>query len=390
MPKHSTYDWSTVAIAPLASLIPSITVATLGISLPEIRETLSLSEIQAGSLFSAIFIVAMVSSSVAGRISDRIGRKTVLVVGVASLSLGFALSGLSHSYALMLGLLGFAGLGYGIITPSLYSLMSDLLPDRRGLGASFVSVSYGTGGLVGPILASSIIAKVGWQASFFSLGFIGMIITILQIIVVKSPNRQTTQVLAPYTRAVNRSIVLLALAELIGGSVFWSTSSWTPTLLRTVKELTLQETGFVMAVWGATPMIGALLLGALSDRIGRKAVILYTTYPGALAAFVVYYLLVSPGALAVGLLIYGIFKSTVPTLVVALAQDSVSPESVGTATGMVMSMHYVAAFAAPLVAARLITGTGDMILTMTLTSTVPLILYGCLIALVREKKPVKP
>jgi MFS family permease len=159
----------------LASLIPSITVATLGISLPEIRETLSLSEIQAGSLFSAIFIVAMVSSSVAGRISDRIGRKTVLVVGVASLSLGFALSGLSHSYALMLGLLGFAGLGYGIITPSLYSLMSDLLPDRRGLGASFVSVSYGTGGLVGPILASSIIAKAGWQASFFSLGFIGMI-----------------------------------------------------------------------------------------------------------------------------------------------------------------------------------------------------------------------
>jgi MFS family permease len=334
-----------------------MTVATLGISLPEVRETLSLSEIQAGSLFSAIFIVAMVSSSVAGRMSDKIGRKVVLVVGVATLSLGFALSGLSQSYHLTLGLLAFAGLGYGIITPSLYALMSDLLPGRRGLGAS--------------------------------VGFIGMLITALEIISVKSPNRQTSQVLTSYTRVVNRSIVLLALAELIGGSVFWSTSSWTPTFLRTVKELTLQETGFVMAVWGATPMIGALLLGALSDRIGRKAVILCTAYPGALAAFVVYYLLVSPGALAAGLLIYGIFKATVPTLVVALAQDSVSPESVGTATGMVMSMHYVAAVSAPLVAAQLITGTGDMILTMILTSTIPLILYGGLIALVRDKRPVK-
>jgi MFS family permease len=366
-----------------------MTVATLGISLPEVRETLSLSEIQAGSLFSAIFIVAMVSSSVAGRMSDKIGRKVVLVVGVATLSLGFALSGLSQSYHLTLGLLAFAGLGYGIITPSLYALMSDLLPGRRGLGASFVSVFYGIGGLIGPVLASSIIAKAGWQASFFSVGFIGMLITALEIISVKSPNRQTSQVLTSYTRVVNRSIVLLALAELIGGSVFWSTSSWTPTFLRTVKELTLQETGFVMAVWGATPMIGALLLGALSDRIGRKAVILCTAYPGALAAFVVYYLLVSPGALAAGLLIYGIFKATVPTLVVALAQDSVSPESVGTATGMVMSMHYVAAVSAPLVAAQLITGTGDMILTMILTSTIPLILYGGLIALVRDKRPVK-
>jgi MFS family permease len=191
-------------------------------------------------------------------------------------------------------------------------------------------------------------------------------------------------------KTINRSIVLLALAEFLGGSVFWSTVSWTPTLLRTVKELTLQETGTVMAVSGVTPVIGAFLLGALSDRFGRRPVIICTAFPGALVAFVVYYLLVSPGALAVGLLIYGIFKSTVPTLVVALAQDSVSPESVGTATGMVMSMHYVAAFAAPLVAARLITGTGDMILTMILTSTVPLILYGCLIALVRETKPVKP
>lgn len=90
-----------------------MTVAILGISLPEIRETLSLSEIQAGSLFSVIFVVAVFSSSVAGRMSDKIGRKTMLVMGIASLSLGFALAGLSQSYALTLGLLACSGLGYG-------------------------------------------------------------------------------------------------------------------------------------------------------------------------------------------------------------------------------------------------------------------------------------
>ena len=367
-----------------------MTVATLGISLPEVRNTLFLSEMQAGSLFSVIFIVAVFSSSVAGRMSDKIGRKTILVVGIASLSLGFGLSGLSKSYVLTLGLLGVAGLGYGFITPSLYALMSDLLPGRRGLGASFVSVAYGTGGFIGPLLASSIIEKAGWQASFFSLGVIGLFITALEIIGVKSPNRQATQVRVSYTRALNRSIVLLALAEFFGGSVFWSTASWTPTLLRTVKGLTLLETGFVMAVWGATPMIGALLLGAMSDRTGRRTLILTTAFPGALAAFVVYYFLTSPSTLAAGLMIFGILKASAPTLVVALAQDSATPESVGTASGMVMSMHYVAAVVAPIVAARLITGTGDMIFTMILTSTVPLILYGGLIALARDNRPVNP
>lgn len=389
MPNDSKYDWTTVAIASTANLIPSMMVATLGISLPEVRKTLSLSEMQAGSLFSVIFIVAVVSSSVAGRMSDKIGRKTMLVVGIALLSLGFALSGLSRSYTITLGLLGFAGLGYGFITPSLYALMSDLLPGRRGLGASFVSVSYGTGGFIGPLLTSTIIAKAGWQASFFSLGVIGMFITALEIIGLKNPNQQTTQARVPYMRAINSSIVLLALAEFFGGSVFWTTASWTPTLLRTVKELTLQETGSVMAVWGATPMIGALLLGAMSDRTGRRTLILTTAFPGALAAFVVYYFLTSPSTLAAGLVIFGIFKASAPTLVVALAQDSATPESVGTASGMVMSMHYVGAVVAPLVAARLITGTGDMIFTMILTSTVPLILYGGLIALARDNRPVK-
>ena len=115
-------------------------------------------------------------------------------------------TGLSRHYGLTLGLLGFAGFGYGFITPSSYALMSDLLPGKRGLGTSFVSVSYGTGGLIGAVLASTIIAKAGWQASFFSLGVIGMLITALEVIGFKSPKRQTTQVRVSLRRAVNSNI----------------------------------------------------------------------------------------------------------------------------------------------------------------------------------------
>lgn len=386
VPNHPSVDWPKALIASIVTVVPSMAVATLGIALPDLRKSLLLSEIEAGSLFSVMFIVAVVASAAAGRLSDKIGRKAVLVTGVGLLSLGFGASGLSQSYIPMLGVLGFAGLGYGFTTPSLFALMSDLLPNRRGLAASLVSVSYGIGGLLGSVVASFIIATAGWRVSFFAVGVTGMAITALEMIAVKSASaRQGGERLPSYREEINHTLVLLALAEFFGGSVYWSTASWTATVLRAAKELSLSETGFIMGAWGLTPMIGALVLGALSDRFGRKAVILWTAFPGALAAFVVYHLLTSPGTLAVGLVLFGILKASVPTLIVALAQDSASAEGVGTASGVVMSMHYVAAVAAPLISAHLIASTGDMILTMILTSSIPLIVYGGLIAAVRER-----
>ena len=383
---HSKVDWPTALIASLSSLQPAMVVATLGISLPEVRQALLLSEIKAGSLFSIIFIVAGVASAVAGRLSDRLGRKAVLVMGIGSLALGFALSGLAWNYAAMLLPLGLSGLGYGFTTPSLFALMSDLFPARRGLGAGLVSTFYGIGGLVGSLVASFVLRSSGWRAAFFTVGLIGAGITMLEMMAIKNVSSESTSTgPSSYRQEVNRNLVLLALAEFFGGSVFWSTASWTATVLRTVKELSLAETGLVMGLWGVTPMIGAILLGWLSDRFGRRAVILWSAFPGALAAFIVYRMLFSPTSLALGLVLFGTLKASVPTLVIALAQDFASVGSVGTASGVVMSLHYVSAVVAPLVAAQLIASTGDMILSMILTSSIPLMIYGSLIAAVREK-----
>lgn len=386
MVNHSKVDWPTALIAPCANLLPSMAVATLGISLPEVRQSLSLSELEGGSLFSVIFIVAAVASPIAGRLSDKIGRKAVLLMGISALSLGFALSGFSQTYLAMLGLLALAGLGYGFTTPSLYALMSDLLPARRGLATSLVSVAYGIGGSLGSVISSFIIARAGWRMAFLAMGIIGTAITALEMLRVQNVyGREAIRQQRAYRKVLSSTLVLLGLAEFFGGSVFWSSASWTATVLRTAKQLSLAETGLVMGVWGLTPMIGALLLGALSDRFGRKAVILCSAYSGACASFVVYYLLTSPVSLAMGLFLFGTLKATAPTLIVALAQEATATEISGAASGVIMSMHYVSAVVAPLVAGHLIASTGDMILTMILTSSIPLFVYGGLVAAVREK-----
>jgi MFS family permease len=168
--------------------------------------------------------------------------------------------------------------------------------------------------------------------------------------------------------------------------VFWSCAAWTPTLLRSAKALTLQETGWVMGVLSLANMVGSFSLGSLSDKLGRKRVIILSALPAALAAYLTFYWLNSPIAIALGIFGFGTLKATVPALVVALAQEAAPAGSPGAASGIIMSLHYTSGVLAPLIAAQLITGTGDIVLAMILVSSVPLILYASLIGAVREHR----
>jgi len=179
--------------------------------------------------------------------------------------------------------------------------------------------------------------------------------------------------------ALSLPILILALAEFVGGSVFWSSAAWTPTALRTAKGLTLQQTGWVMGVMSLANMVGSFFLGSLSDKLGRRIVIALSAFPAAAAAFVVFYWLESPAGLALGIFAFGFLKASVPALVVALAQETAPADGAGTAAGIIMSLHYTSGVVAPLIAAKMITGTGDILLAMILATAGPLILYGILI-----------
>jgi MFS family permease len=379
----------TLCIVPCSNLMPSMMVATLGIALPEIREAFSLSTMAAGSLFSVMMIIAALTSGLAGRLADRMGRKTVLITGLSLLALGFGLAGVSSNPILFFFFLALTGMGYGFTPPSLYAIMSDLLPNRRGLGTSLVSVSYGIGGAIGAVLASWIIAAFGWRAAFATVAGIATADMLLQLYWIRNISSiRTASHSGSFKDALTAPILILALAEFIGGSVFWSSAAWTPTLLRTVKALTVQETGWLMGVLSLANMLGSFSLGSLSDKLGRKTVIAYSAFPAAAAAFVVFYWLESVAALAVGILVFGTLKASVPALVVALAQETAPAGSAGAASGIIMSLHYASGVVAPLIAARFITGTGDIILAMILVSSVPLILYGSLIGSLRERSPI--
>jgi MFS family permease len=378
-------DRLTPAFAAAANILPGMLVATLGIALADISAALCLSEPRAGSLFSMLFVTAALASAVAGHQADKRGRKTVLVAGVVLLTAGLLLLSLSRSYAAMLIPLALAGVGYGLTPPSLFGLMADLLPHKRGLAASLVAVAYGAGVTAGSLMASLIIAAVGWRAAFFADAAVGA--GVLALVVTRLRHASTSKVQikrTSYVRALTGTVGLLVVAEFCGSAAFWSAASWTATVLRSAKGLTLGETGVIMGLWGLAPTLGSLLLGILSDRWSRRTVISRTAFMGSVVSFVVYALLATPVPLGIGLFILGFLKATVPALVVALAQDTTDREAAGTASGLIMSTHYVAAVVAPLAAGQLIAATGNMATPLILTSALPLVLYGGVILAVRK------
>jgi len=361
-------------------------VATLGIALPELRQTFLLSEVAAGSMFSVMMLIAAITSGVAGRLADRLGRKRVLITGLSLLAAGFGCAGVSTSPIIFFLLLAVTGVGYGFTPPSLYAIMSDLLPQRRGLGASLISVTYGIGGALGAVLSSRLTAARGWRAAFITVGVIAAGVMLLQLVCLRDTRagRSAARV-ASVRSALSLSIFILAAAEFLGASVFWASAAWTPTLLRTAKNLTLAETGWIMSVLSFANMVGSFCLGNLSDKFGRKRVVVVSAFPAALAAFVLFYWLESSLALAIGMAVFGAIKASVPALVVALAQETAPPEHAGTAAGIIMSLHYFSGVVAPLIAAQVIAVTGDIVVAMILTTSAPLVLYGCLIGAVHER-----
>jgi len=101
---------------------------------------------------------------------------------------------------------------------------------------------------------------------------------------------------------------------------------------------------------------------------------------------VVFYWFESALSLASGIFVFGLLKASVPALVVALAQEAAPPGNAGTASGIIMSLHYFAGVVAPLTAAQIITASGNIVLAMIFVTSGPLILFAGLISAAREPR----
>ena len=216
-----------------------------------------------------------------GRLSDRIGRKTVIAAACIIWSIFTMFSGIVASFMMLVLLrIGVAIGEAGASAPSV-AMISELYPPR--LRARALAI-FGLGPALGAVLGigfGGILAELyGWRTTFIIVGAPGIVIGLILAFTVKSPKITTSATPGiPEQGMLRTALTLLKIPSLwlivaTGGAAAiagYAIQMWTPSFMIRSHQLTIQEAGMLMGLGGGTlAMIGTIVCGFVTDKMAIK------------------------------------------------------------------------------------------------------------------------
>ena len=241
---------------------------------------------QAGLVGTVALIVSSIGGWMAGILADRYGRVRVLQITILWFSLFTFLSGLTNSFGQLLVARAFQGLGFGGEWAAGAVLIAETVQARyRGKAVAAVqsgwSVGYGTAALLFTIVFNLFPAPQAWRYLFF----MGMLPAVLVFFVrrfVKEPEiyvatrrkiangAQAPRTWEIFLSPTGKTTILstLLVMGILGGN--YNILTWLPTYLRTVRHLSITNTGVFLLVNIAGSFFGYIIGGYVADMIGRR------------------------------------------------------------------------------------------------------------------------
>ncbi len=249
---------------------------------PYIAADLRLDAAQIGMLAAAVSVCWALSALIFGAVSDRVGRKAVLVPMVLLFSVLSGVSGLARNFEQLLLARALMGIAEGPCWSVMMALVEENSPPiHRGRNIGIVVTAAAIIGLaVAPVLTTQVAAHLGWRAAFFVAGAPGLVLAALIALFVRehpgaSGARAARRPSAADWRALLGSRNLWASAVGAAGFMSWLflVSTFAPLYITRVEHLPPTTAGFLMGAAGLGSFFIGLLGPALSDRYGRRPVL---------------------------------------------------------------------------------------------------------------------
>ena len=313
---------------------------------PYIVPEFHLSDEQVGLLASALAITWAISTLLFGALSDRLGRRKILLPAVFAFSLLSWLSGLARSFNELLLLRALMGVAEG---PT-WSIMTALIeesspPERRGRNVGIVVSAAALVGLaVAPVLATQVASRWGWRWAFFVAGVPGVIIGVLIWRFVKEPPPKAAldahhvrPGFRDYFSVLRyRNMWLCCLGS--AGFISWLflMNVFAPLYITQTAHQAATTAGFLLGAGGLGSFFLGLLLPGMSDRLGRKPILLLmalmcTVVPLALLLPALYTV---PWVLAAILFFTNAGQGVASLVMVLVPTESVPPQFAATSIGL--------------------------------------------------------
>ena len=251
--------------------------------LPRIGEELGVADAVLGTLVSAYSLMVGVFAIVSGPISDRIGRRRILLVGTGVMTAALLLHGFVVDYWSFLAVRLFAGVAGGVLSGAAVSYIGDYFPyNRRGWATGWVMSGAAFGQIIGIPLGILMAGELGFRSPFYLFAATMGLTWLLIFVKLPQPDVELSAHPVTLRRAAREYARMLARSEIAFASLaffmmFLGVSLFVvylPTWLERDIGLGSGQIATLFLVGGVANVLTGPQAGKLSDRIGRKGIIL--------------------------------------------------------------------------------------------------------------------
>lgn len=284
-----------------------------------------------------------VASLILGGLSDRVGRRKILIPTLAALSIFSGITGLAGGLGSMVLLRGILGIFEGAYVPTAFAAVKDAsAPQKLGLNMGMLGAGSAIATAIAPILATQLLPLVpSWQWVFVLVSIPGFIVTYLLFRLIQDPQYQQSEVKHKFRfkellQFRNIRVGILAMCGIMAG--IFVLSAMIPTYLTDHLKLSLTDMGFVASSIGFGGFVGAILIPGLSDRVGRKPALVGALIVAVLA-IIAFKSMVSPVFLFATLFLAS--ACIVGSLVMLdgpIATETVPAPMIGAASGIIIGI----------------------------------------------------
>jgi DHA1 family tetracycline resistance protein-like MFS transporter len=240
--------------------------------LPYYAEHYGASPIAVGLIYATVAFVALFASPFWGRLSDRIGRKGVLLAAQIASAIGFTLLGIGGALWVIYVARAIEGLGGGGLGVTQAYVSDVTTPDERARAFGLVGATFGIGFLIGPAI-TGILVRYGYAVPLFLGAALAVTTVFLTLLLLPESHKPVASVVS--VKTIVTALRAPALGTLLFAQFAFSFAfySWISIFALFVERVLgygpSQSSGIfvVSAVVGI--VVQAFLIGKLVDRFGE-------------------------------------------------------------------------------------------------------------------------
>jgi DHA1 family tetracycline resistance protein-like MFS transporter len=261
----------------LIPILPSFAIKELGVD-----------EAAVGIAIAIYSFVQFIFNPILGRLSDKHGRKPVIVMCLLINALGYVIFAFTSSYIILLASRIVAGVGGSSIAVAQAYIADVTTKENRSKGMGLIGSAFGLGFVFGPLIGG-FLSKLGYMETGLGAASFSFIAFIVTIILLPESNLDRSKVVATKRSILNTDAILKAfknpsLAILI--SLFFILTFSFANIYGTFALLGLQvygftdlQNGYMFGIIGlSSALVQGGLIGPITKFFGKKRILIIGSF----------------------------------------------------------------------------------------------------------------